>query len=311
MQRAIESEIVGLSDNSVEFDAAGYVEQFLKAKNLPVTLQEQDLENEVSAIQKENKGALLEMSDEEQVYRFLAEGSNRSLLMFRQSSIKAKFSQWLENDKPEELQTPEEKGPKELPRKIIEITSGGGDVTPDAEVPEPQVIRVVQPRNSKGSTRNRRIVTEDGDENRDKGDDAELFVVNRLREKNVDAVNNFFAGEAYVVNWRSAASFRKENNVNCDDSVGYDIELVSETKKLLVEVKTSSDKGIRFFISENEFKTLKQNENYLILYIPNNQVLDNPDAEVEYVPIWSKDIEKYNPKPYKYLVLEPLDSPIQ
>ena len=306
LQRAIETEMAGLVDDLVEFDAAGYVEQFLKEKNLPVTFQEQDLENEVSVILKENKGALLEMSEEEQVYRFLSEGSNRSLLMFRQSSIKAKFSQWLENDKPEELQTPEEKGPKELPRKIIEITSGGGDVTPDAEVPEPQVIRVVQPRNSKGSTRNRRIVTEDGDENRDKGDDAELFVVNRLREKNVDAVNNFFAGEAYVVNWRSAASFRKENNVNCDDSVGYDIELVSETKKLFVEVKTSGDKGIRFFISENEYKTLKRNENYLILYIPNNHVLDNPEAEVEYVPIWSKDIEKYNPKPCKYLVLESL-----
>lgn len=306
LQMAIKSEIVGLTDNSVEFDAADYVEQFLKARDLPVEHQEQNLEKEISVILKENKDALLKMSGEEQVNRFLSEGNNRSLLMFRQSSIKEKFSEWLENDKPEEPQISGGRETKELPKKIKEITSGDGEFTLDADSPAPPAIRIVRPRNGKGGGPNRKIVVEDPDENRDKGDSAELFIVDRLRENTIKAVKDFFAGEAYVVNWRSSASLRKENNVNCDDSVGYDIELVGKTKKLLVEVKTSSGKGVRFFISENEYKTLKKNENYLILYVPNNQVLDNPDAEVEYVPIWSKDIEKYNPKPYKYLVLEPL-----
>ena len=69
------------------------------------------------------------------------------------------------------------------------------------------------------------------------GDRAELLIVEKLRNRELVEINDYFDGEDYYVKWVSSASERFEHNLNFDEKLGYDVELHSESgKQLFIEI---------------------------------------------------------------------------
>lgn len=132
--------------------------------------------------------------------------------------------------------------------------------------------------------------------NRRQGDVAEYLVIIKLIERELSEVTSFL-GNDYEIHWISGASKRiimgKPYENGCkrsesDDSLGYDIEVISKDKqkRLYLEVKSSTQTECAFIMSQNEYEmaleTIKNPEcqKYRIVFISNLH-LNNPKMETK------------------------------
>ena len=101
------------------------------------------------------------------------------------------------------------------------------------------------------------------------GDRAELLIVEKLRNRELVEINDYFDGEDYYVKWVSSASERFEQNLHFDEKLGYDVELHSESgKQLFIEIKSYWHDEISFYFSVNELKVAKQKgKEYRLIFV--------------------------------------------
>lgn len=127
--------------------------------------------------------------------------------------------------------------------------------------------------------------------NKRQGNVAEYIVVLKLAEKKIAEVNDFFGDSEYEIYWVSGAAKEiqtvekvDKRIYDCsqtDDSVGYDIKLVSKDKDktMYIEVKSSSSADCSFFMSANERDTASRtdtvNEKYRIVFVSDLKVDDS------------------------------------
>lgn len=101
--------------------------------------------------------------------------------------------------------------------------------------------------------------------NKKQGNLAEYYVILALANCKIEEVNYYFDQEKYSIIWKSGAAnevvkFEDDNfdydTSNVDDNAGYDIELVKvndPSKKMYIEVKSSSSSNCSFFMSIGEY----------------------------------------------------------
>lgn len=113
------------------------------------------------------------------------------------------------------------------------------------------------------------------------GDQAEHLIVNKLRNREIIEINDYFDGEAYEVNWVSSASKRFEETLNFDDTLGYDVELYSKSgKQLFIEIKSYWHDEISFYFSVNELKVAKQKgDKYRLIFVGKRKA-ESPDIHI-------------------------------
>lgn len=153
--------------------------------------------------------------------------------------------------------------------------------------------------------------------NKRQGNIAEYLVVTKLVEKAFKEVNKFFGGEEYTISWVSGGANEirtiegAEHKYDCsrtDDNAGYDIELVSKdgTRKMYIEVKSSSSENCSFFMSAKELEESKKKntsnslQQYRIVFVSGINVSEigcNPkitfiDAPVE--EVFNSSAVQYN-----------------
>lgn len=105
------------------------------------------------------------------------------------------------------------------------------------------------------------------------GDQAEQLIVQKLRNREIVEINDYFDGEAYEVNWVSSTSKRFEGNLNWDEKLGYDVELSSKSgKHLFIEIKSYWYDEISFYFSTNELKVAKEKgREYRLIFVGNRK----------------------------------------
>lgn len=113
------------------------------------------------------------------------------------------------------------------------------------------------------------------------GDQAEHLIVNKLRNREIIEINDYFDGEVYEVNWVSSASKRFEETLNFDDTLGYDVELYSKSgKQLFIEIKSYLHDEISFYFSLNELKVAKQKgDKYRLIFVGKRKA-ESPDIHI-------------------------------
>ena len=119
--------------------------------------------------------------------------------------------------------------------------------------------------------------------NKYQGNWAEYIVICLLEEEKFKEVNEFL-GRDYSIYWVSGAAKEiqdletKDHKYDCtntNDSVGYDIELISndKSKRMYIEVKSSSQENCSFYMSANEREVAitknNENERYRIIFVSN------------------------------------------
>lgn len=124
-----------------------------------------------------------------------------------------------------------------------------------------------------------------GRKNKHQGNIAELIVINFIESNKIKEITEYFQNKEFQINWKSGAAKEimddKNHNYDCsqtDDSVGYDIELVSESKKMYIEVKSSSQSDCSFYMSANELDKAKSlsnlNERHRVIFVSNLNIND-------------------------------------
>ena len=105
------------------------------------------------------------------------------------------------------------------------------------------------------------------------GDQAEQLIVQKLRNREIVEINDYFDGEDYKVNWVSSTSKRFEGNLNWDEKLGYDVELSSKSgKHLFIEIKSYWYDEISFYFSTNELKVAKEKgREYRLIFVGNRK----------------------------------------
>ncbi|MGP1521612.1 MAG: protein NO VEIN domain-containing protein, partial [Treponema sp.] len=105
------------------------------------------------------------------------------------------------------------------------------------------------------------------------GDQAEQLIVQKLRNREIVQINDYFDGEDYKVNWVSSTSKRFEGNLNWDEKLGYDVELSSKSgKHLFIEIKSYWYDEISFYFSTNELKVAKEKgREYRLIFVGNRK----------------------------------------
>lgn len=113
------------------------------------------------------------------------------------------------------------------------------------------------------------------------GDQAEHLIVNKLRNREIIEINDYFDGEVYEVNWVSSVSKRFEETLNFDDTLGYDVELYSKSgKQLFIEIKSYWHDEISFYFSVNELKVAKQKgDKYRLIFVGKRKA-ESPDIHI-------------------------------
>ena len=113
------------------------------------------------------------------------------------------------------------------------------------------------------------------------GDQAEYLIVDKLRNREIIEINDYFDGEKYEVNWISSASKRFEETSNFDDTLGYDVELYSKSgKQLFIEIKSYWHDEISFYFSVNELKVAKQKgDKYRLIFVGKRKT-ESPDIHI-------------------------------
>ena len=116
---------------------------------------------------------------------------------------------------------------------------------------------------------------------RNQGDLAEYLVIIKLANREIKEVLDYI-GNDYMIRWKSSASNRikrlqtdiyRYDITESDDSAGYDIEVVSKdyTKKIYIEVKSSSSDECSFIMSRNEYEKAKSlstsNSIYRVVFV--------------------------------------------
>ncbi len=147
------------------------------------------------------------------------------------------------------------------------------------------------------------------------GDAAEYLTIVKLSKKEIfQAVE--FLGEDYSIKWVSGASKRVErlkdmtvcyDCTESDDSIGYDIELISadKMKRLYIEVKSSSADDCSFIMSEREYRRAKELDSdesrYRVVFVASINLNDvNTRPKITYIdsPVYDERVFKASPVDY-------------
>ena len=158
-----------------------------------------------------------------------------------------------------------------------------------------------------------------GRQNKKQGNAAEYLTVMKLAAKDIEEVNRFFDYQEYSIHWVSGAakdimtSETHENLYDCsetNDGAGYDIRLESKvcSKKMYIEVKSSSTDNCSFFMSANELeKAIEINKNnkseqYRIIFVSELNVNDhNSSPCITFID--TKIEDGFNCRPLQYNVV--------
>lgn len=228
-----------------------------------VVLTETSIEN-IKKIYSDNLNYINGLRvQKEYIHTFTNDSKNSSLMFYYSNSeLKAIFDAFVENEKANTTQQQDEEDISNI-EELLKATQIGTSLKPGT------------PKVNKGA-RHGTTVSGQGKKNNDQkkhqGGLAEYLVILKIAKGEADFVNNFFKDEGYSIKWisgyakeipRIPSDDRSYDVTETDDNAGYDIELISKknvTKKLYIEVKSSSSEGCSFFMSSNEFENAKKLE---------------------------------------------------
>ena len=257
--------------NSLNFDAVIWVnekrETWLKNNNYMESSEIADLDN----IYSKNLTAFLTEVNKtvEEIHDFLNQNKIHNYLYFDVNVVKDEYDNWKS-------------------KSGIGTTEGGSPrpkntFVDNSEISSELIGSNIDSNNNGGENNNGEngggggtagSVKSNDQDKQDQGDAAEEFVINHLKIKDFDEINNYFglkkeSKDIYKINWVSGAAERKEHK-DGNDKLGYDIELSYKGKKLYIEVKSSTKKACIFDISGNELTFAKAHtDNYLLIFVGN------------------------------------------
>lgn len=158
------------------------------------------------------------------------------------------------------------------------------------------------------------------------GDAAEYLTIAKLSKKEISQAVEFL-GEDYSIKWVSGASKRVEklqemtgcyDGTESDDSLGYDIELISEDKMkhLYIEVKSSSADDCSFIMSEREYRRAKEldtdESRYRVVFVASINLNDvNARPKITYIdhPVHDGSVFKASPVDYSVTYIQGIEIP--
>ena len=155
-----------------------------------------------------------------------------------------------------------------------------------------------------------------GRQNKKQGNTAEYLTVMKLAKKEVKEVNEFFGDQGYSIHWVSGAAKDIQTAEGQDmpyscsetnDACGYDIRLESEdgSKKMYIEVKSSSTDNCSFYMSANELEKAieingkNEGEQYRIIFVSSLNVNDpNSHPRITFIDAKIEDGFEYHALQY-------------
>lgn len=144
---------------------------------------------------------------------------------------------------------------------------------------------------------------------------AEKLVISYLEEGKFPEIIDFLKEDDYLIRWVSGNSLtphdqnsRWERAERPGDSYGYDIEVSNKekTKKIYIEVKSSSDNACEFMMSENEYSKMEEVEReedhlYRVIFVGGLNIKD-PESKpsLHYLDYSLNDSGVFGKTPLQY-----------
>lgn len=300
---------VGDNINDIGFDEKRCVERFMKdtlnRAGVPVDYSASDVD--YRSVYNRNISKLQDIDcAKDFINEFCNDSENDSLLYFDDEDILRVFKEYIETRKND---------------------VDGGNSNPDVDMKKlvdnavvtyestPGRRHIHDGGTSRGTTVSSNRVASHGRNAIRQGDAAEYLTIVKLSKRKIPQVIEFL-GEDYSIKWVSGASKRVEklqemtgcyDATESDDSIGYDIELISadKMKRLYIEVKSSSADDCSFIMSEREYRRAKEldtdESRYRVVFVASINLNDvNTRPKITYIdsPVYDERVFKATPVDY-------------
>lgn len=277
-------------DNETDLNTDDMLHHFLRKKG--VSLVEETNCPDFENIYETSLDELRKILGSDALKEFLSEEKTDSLLFFSDEleALKEKAANFLEKINVEETQVNED-----TPDTMKSLIDNLFDNSVIGKEPEPS-----SPHTSSGKGKGSGKVSE-GKNNRNtkekvkQGEVAELLVIRNIEEGKIIEVSEFFP-DGYILEWVSgnSVSHAKKNTAkswkrpkDASDSLGYDLRLTSldNTKRMYLEVKSSTGLECQFPISENELSKASLLDNgvdslYRVVFVGGLDIRDESSSPV-------------------------------
>ena len=305
--------------NSVSFNAESAVDeigkQYLEMTGLtcdePNFVESMD---DVKAVYNRNMDALRKIAGKKNdslLHMFTNDAENDSMLFFESSeTISQMFNSFVEANG-SKIEKTIDFSPDKI-RALLEATKIGAGVKKGSpKVPGQSSGRGKSMPGDNTSEENKKIT----------GGAAEYLVVIKLAERKIDYVNDYFSDVGgYDVKWVSGYAKRFErlpedkydyDATQIDEKAGYDIELMSKdkSKRMFIEVKSSSSDGCSVLMSSNEYDKAAELETEFSLYrLAFVTGLSKNEPHIDIIPEPLHDKSVFDTIPTHYNVIYMRDS---
>ena len=181
----------------------------------------------------------------------------------------------------DELNASQDRNNKITTNQVEEELELTDDLLPSEEKKHPKRRTIGNGGNGSRSPKdpNKNIIT---------GDKAEKMVFEKIKNNKIPEINAFFNNDAFIVEWKSMAAQRDDEENKGDDSLGYDIICYQEKtgKYLYIEVKSTEGDQCYFDMPINEYKKAFDNESiYWIAFVYHI----NQRARLKIIKNWNDD----------------------